>query len=105
MFWGRLQIRCAVFGVTNSREYLKKALEDLEYKIEHLSISIEAKHPKISPKINDMRISIAEILNIQENQVGITATTGEGLTAVRKWRRDCSNMHFDRGRLKYEVNL
>lgn len=98
-------IKCVRIGITDSREYLKKALEDLEDKIEHISISIEAKRPKILPKVEDMRKSIAKILNIQTNQVGITATTGEGLTAFRKWRRDCCNMYFDCGRLRYGVNL
>lgn len=81
-------MRCAWRGITDSKEYLKKAMEDLEEKIEHLSISIEAKTPKILPKVEEMRESIAEILDIDKNQVGITATTGEGLTACRKWRRD-----------------
>lgn len=68
-------------GITDSEEYLKEALKYLEQKIEHLSISIECKVPKITPKIEEMRANISRILNIKENQVGITATTGEGLTA------------------------
>lgn len=75
-------------GITDSKEYLKKAMEDLEEKIEHLSISIEAKIPKISPKLQEMRNSISEILGIDGSQVGITATTGEGLTACRTRRGD-----------------
>ncbi len=67
-------------GITDSEVYLKKALEDLKYEIIHLSISIECKTPKIAPKIEEMRANIARILNIKENEVGITATTGEGLT-------------------------
>lgn len=68
-------------GITNSEEYLKEALKYLDYKIEHLSISIECEIPKITPKIEQMRANISRILDIKENQVGITATTGEGLTA------------------------
>lgn len=71
-------------GITNSEKYLKKALEYLNEKIVHLSISIECKTPKISPKIEDMRKNIARILNISESSVGITATTGEGLTEFGK---------------------
>ena len=37
-------------------------------------------HPKISPVIPTMRESIAGLLDIQPQQVGITATSGEGLT-------------------------
>jgi len=105
MFWARLLIKCANFGITDSREYLKRALEDLEDRIEHVSISIEAKHPKISPKVEAMRRSIADILNIQANKIGITATTGEGLTACRKRRSDFCNMYFDCGRLRYGFDL
>jgi len=71
-------------GITNSEEYLKEALKYLEEKIVHISISIECKKPKITPKIEEMRKNMARILNIPENSVGITATTGEGLTEFGK---------------------
>lgn len=71
-------------GITNSEEYLKEALKYLDDKIVHLSISIECKTPKITPKIEQMRENISRILGIQANQVGITATTGEGLTSFGK---------------------
>lgn len=71
-------------GTTNSEEYLKEALKYLEEKIVHVSISIECLTPKISPKIEEMRKNIARILQIEKNCVGITATTGEGLTEAGK---------------------
>ena len=71
-------------GIKDSEEYLKEALKYLDKKIVHLSISIECKVPKISPKIEEMRKNIARILNISENCIGITATTGEGLTEFGK---------------------
>lgn len=67
-------------GITDSEEYLKEALKYLDGRILHLSISIECKVPKISPKIEEMRKNLARILNIGENCIGITATSGEGLT-------------------------
>jgi 2-C-methyl-D-erythritol 2,4-cyclodiphosphate synthase len=68
-------------GTTNSRVYLRLALEDLKnWKIQHIALSIECLTPKISPMINTMKANIAETLNIQISDVGITATTGEGLT-------------------------
>ena len=70
--------------ITDSEEYVKEALKYLNEKIIHISISIECKTPKISPKIEEMRKNIARILNISENSVGITATTGEGLTEFGK---------------------
>lgn len=71
-------------GITDSEEYLKEALKYLEEKIVHLSISIECLTPKIGPKIEELRKNIARILQIEENSVGITATTGEGLTECGK---------------------
>jgi len=71
-------------GIVNSEEYVKEALKYLKEKIVHVSISIECKTPKISPKIDEMRINIARILGIDSNCVGITATTGEGLTECGK---------------------
>lgn len=71
-------------GILDSEEYLKEALKYLNEKIVHLSISIECKTPKITPKIEEMRKNIARILNIKENCIGITATTGENLTEFGK---------------------
>lgn len=75
---------CNERGIKNSEEYLKEALKYLNEPISHISISIECKVPKISPKIEEMRENIARILNISENCVGITATSGEGLTECGK---------------------
>jgi len=72
---------CLKNGIIDSREYLKEALKHLDgFIISNISISIEGKEPKINPKINEMKKSIADILNINKNDVGITATTGEELT-------------------------
>lgn len=71
-------------GIKESKVYLQEALKYLNEKIIHLSISIECKKPKIEPKREEMVKSIAKILDISENQIGITATTGEGLTEFGK---------------------
>lgn len=71
-------------GLRDSRAYLAVALDDLAeagFVPVHLSITIEAKRPKIAPKVEEMRRSIAGLMGIGEKSVGITATTGEGLTA------------------------
>ncbi len=76
---------CLNLGITNSKEYLLEAIKYLEnYKITHISISIECKEPEISPKIDAMKKSIANILNISKSDIGITATSGEGITAFGK---------------------
>ncbi len=73
---------CLKQGITDSRAYLEEALKHLDgSKVVHVSVSIECSTPKITPKIPQMRKSISAILEIPENCVGITATTGEGLTA------------------------
>lgn len=48
----------------------------------HLSVSIECKRPKIAPRIPEMRASLASLLKTGESNIGITATSGEGLTEV-----------------------
>ena len=70
-------------GVTDSTEYLKLALADLKeksMKLVHISVSIECKKPKITPKVASMREKISELCGMKPDDVGITATTGEGLT-------------------------
>lgn len=71
-------------GIIEGEEYLKEALKYLKEEIVHVSIAIECKIPKITPKIEEMRKNIARILQIKENCVGITATTGDGLTEFGK---------------------
>jgi 2-C-methyl-D-erythritol 2,4-cyclodiphosphate synthase len=72
---------CLNQGIKDSREYLREALKYLDgSRIVHVSISIECLTPKITPMIPQMRKSISSLLEIPENCVGITATTGEGLT-------------------------
>jgi len=73
---------CREQGITDSALYVKEALKTLKnYKISHVSIVIECLVPKIVPHIDQMRARIAEILNIKTDDVGITATSGEGLTS------------------------
>lgn len=67
-------------GVTDSRVYLAEALKALRETIVHVSFSIEAKHPKLAPRTGEMKESLAGLLGIHPEQVGITASTGDGLT-------------------------
>ena len=75
---------CVKIGIISSEAYLNEALKYLENSIVHLSISIECNIPKISPKIGEMRNNISKILQIPPTCIGITATTGEGLTEFGK---------------------
>jgi len=72
---------CLKQGITDSREYLKLALQDLDqWHITHLAVSIECTRPRITPKIKAMKRSLADILKINTEDIGITATSGESLT-------------------------
>lgn len=72
-------------GITDSKEYLKKATEYLgNWAISHISISIEAAKPIFGSKIELVRKNIAKLLKLADKSVGITATTGEGLTDAGK---------------------
>ncbi len=72
---------CKKDGITDSQVYVEKALETLgKQKIVHLAITIEAKKPRMQKKIEIMRERLVSILKIQKNQIGITVTSGDGLT-------------------------
>lgn len=72
---------CLKDGITDSERYLVEAIKTLEKQhITHVAITIEAKKPKIKARIPEMRQNIARVMNLDISQVGITATSGEGLT-------------------------
>lgn len=72
---------CLKQGITDSEVYLREALKTLgKQQISHLAITIEAKRPKFKSKLHEMRGSIARVMNLDISQIGITATSGEGLT-------------------------
>ncbi|MCF7886345.1 MAG: 2-C-methyl-D-erythritol 2,4-cyclodiphosphate synthase [Candidatus Marinimicrobia bacterium] len=76
---------CLKQGITDSKEYLKLAYQDLsDWRITHLAISIECYKPRITPHIDTMKKSLAQLLKIDQEDIGITATSGEGLTAFGK---------------------
>jgi 2-C-methyl-D-erythritol 2,4-cyclodiphosphate synthase len=68
-------------GITDSQVYLEKALQTLgRQKIVHIAVSIEGRRPHFEEKIDQMRKKIASALKLKTSQVGITATSGDGLT-------------------------
>lgn len=72
---------CLKNGITDSEIYLAEAMKTLgKQQITHVAVTIEAKKPKFKEAIPKMRENIARIMGLEHSQVGITATSGEGLT-------------------------
>jgi 2-C-methyl-D-erythritol 2,4-cyclodiphosphate synthase len=72
---------CLKDGITDSERYLQEAMRTLgNMKISHVAISLEGKKPKFLDRLIEMRQNVARAMQIDMAQVGITATSGEGLT-------------------------
>ncbi len=72
---------CHKDGITDSQVYLEKALESLgSMKIVHVALSIEGKRPRLQSRNTEMRQRVADVLKVSLSQVGITITSGDGLT-------------------------
>lgn len=74
-------------GTTNSAEYLKKALKNIDkqgYQINNIGINIEAQKPKIEPISKKIKNNLANIMKISPKIIGLVANSGEGLTAFGK---------------------
>ncbi len=70
-------------GIKDSSQYLLVILEkmkNMNCNISNISISVEAKEPKLENIIGKIKNNLSKILNIDTKRIGITATTGEGLT-------------------------
>jgi 2-C-methyl-D-erythritol 2,4-cyclodiphosphate synthase len=73
---------CLGCGIRDSGAYLAQALKTLwPWRLSHVSVAIEAKRPRLVRYIGAMRVSIARLCFLPLDGVGITATSGEGLTA------------------------
>lgn len=72
---------CLKDGITDSEVYLIEAIKTLgKQRITHVAITIEGLKPKFKDRLLKMRENIARVMKVDPSQVGITATTGEGLT-------------------------
>ena len=78
---GAADVICLEQGIKDSKVYLREALKDVHNaEILHVSATIECLRPKLKEHIPAMKSSVASLLGIPDSSVGITATTGEGLT-------------------------
>lgn len=72
---------CHKDGITDSLVYLQKAMETLgSQEIQHIALTIEGKRPKFQPRIDAMRRNIAKVMHLELSQIGLTVTSGDGLT-------------------------
>jgi 2-C-methyl-D-erythritol 2,4-cyclodiphosphate synthase len=76
-------------GTKDSREYLKVALrnaQDAGFEVNNLGLSFECQEPKIAPIADKIKKILSIILKIEEAQIGINASTGDGMTAFGEGR-------------------
>lgn len=69
----------------DSRNLLREAVSIIREKgweINNLDSTIHAEAPKLRPHINDIRKSLADILNIDIDKISVKAKTSEGVDAV-----------------------
>jgi len=70
-------------GISDSKEYLKVAvihMKEMGFEINNVGISVECKTPKILPIEDEIKQNLAPILETDIDNIGINATTGEGMT-------------------------
>lgn len=78
---GIAQELCHRDGITDSKVYVEHALKALKKQhIVHIAISLEGKRPRFQEKIEEMRKNVAATVDVELDQVGITTTSGDGLT-------------------------
>ena len=75
---------CFKQGIKDSKKYVAFVFEKIKqkrFKVENVSICVEAKKPRLDLKIiQKIKKNIANLLEISIEQVGITFTSGEDLT-------------------------
>lgn len=74
-------------GIVDSSEYLSVALQQARergYRPQNLSLSLECSQPKVEPLVDDMKDSLSKLLELDRKHIGITATSGEGLSRFGK---------------------
>lgn len=88
---GSVADRLCSRGIKDSSVYFREALRTLDpahnragrrFSLVSMAVSVEAKRPKLAPYVEAIRINLARLAELELGDVGVTATTGEGLTAV-----------------------
>jgi 2-C-methyl-D-erythritol 2,4-cyclodiphosphate synthase len=75
----------ATAGITSTKilqNIYKNEILFRSYKIINIDSTIIAQEPKLAPYLNLMRQNLIKLLQLSEDQIGIKATTNEGLDAI-----------------------
>jgi len=73
---------CKNNNITDSSVYLQEALKTLtNFKIAHVALTIEGQRPRMQSRLDEVRQNIANLLDVDITRVGITVTSGDGLTS------------------------
>lgn len=70
------------FKDISSLSLLRKVMELLEgegCQVQNVDVTVVAEQPKLGPYVNAMRAQMASILKVSSREVGLKATTNEGL--------------------------
>lgn len=66
--------------------YAVGLLREYGYEIANVDTVVHLESPKLRPYVDNMRASLANVLEIEQNQISIKAKTGEGVDAVGEKR-------------------
>jgi 2-C-methyl-D-erythritol 2,4-cyclodiphosphate synthase len=73
-----------IYSTEILKNIYKNEILSRSYKIGNVDCTLIAQVPKLAPHIPSMRQNLNKLLNLNENQIGIKATTNEGLDAIGK---------------------
>ncbi|MBI5274817.1 MAG: 2-C-methyl-D-erythritol 2,4-cyclodiphosphate synthase [Chlamydiales bacterium] len=72
---------CFEEHIRDSSVYLQHAMDTLkEIKIHHVAITVEGKRPRMQSRVDQIRFHIAKLMDLDVSQVGLTVTSGDGLS-------------------------
>lgn len=61
-----------------------KMMDERKYKISNIDILIILDFMKLKPYVNDIKLNLVKLLNVNENQISIKCSTNEGFDSVGK---------------------
>jgi 2-C-methyl-D-erythritol 4-phosphate cytidylyltransferase / 2-C-methyl-D-erythritol 2,4-cyclodiphosphate synthase len=74
-------------GITDSKKYVEfilKKVKGRNYEISNVAIMLEGQKPRLDEHVDKIKSSLSKLLKIKKENIGIAATSGEGLTEFGK---------------------